>query len=70
METEKFFVRFIDSNETCVCSFDKLLDFVLNVGFYPMRIVPLDPNGNLVHELAFLVGDDYSLSFLFNDKNI
>lgn len=70
MKTRKYFVRFINIDKTLICTSDDLLAIIINYGNWPLRVVPLDSNGNLVHELDFLVGDDYSLSFLFNNKDI
>lgn len=69
MKTRKYFVRFIDLNETKICTSEELLSIIIDCSNWPLRVVPLDSNGNLVHELDFLVGDDYSLSFLFNNKD-
>lgn len=70
MKTRKYFVRFINIDKTLICTSDDLLAIIINYGNWPLRVVPLDSNGNLVYELDFLVGDDYSLSFLFNNKDI
>ena len=67
---KKYFVRIIDSDKTEICTPDKLLQIITDFGNYPVRVVPIDSDGNLAHQFEFLVGDDYSLSFLFNDKNI
>lgn len=69
MKAEKFFVRILDSNEVHVCSRGKLLEFIMDSRNYPMRVVPLDSDGNLVWAYEFLVGDGYSLSFLFNGRD-
>ena len=67
---KKYFVRIIDSDKTEICTPDILLQIITDFGNYPVRVVPIDSDGNLAHQFEFLVGDDYSLSFLFNDKNI
>ena len=70
MKFRKYFVRVLDTDETMVVSSFKLLDVITDAKYCPVRVTPLDRDGNLMHEYAFLVGDEYSLSFLFNDKNI
>ena len=70
MKAKKFFVRAIDSDYTETCSRSRLLYLILDSCYYPLRVTPIDSTGDLVHELTFLVGDDFSLSFLFNDKTI
>lgn len=65
MKAKKYYVRFLDKNETGVYKARQLLDLILDYNNWPMRVVPLDSDGNPVHESDFLVGDDYSLSFLF-----
>lgn len=67
---KKYFVRIIDSDTTEVCTPVKLLEFITDFGNYPISVVPIDSDGNLAHQFEFLVGDSFSLSFLFNDKNI
>lgn len=70
MKANKYYVRFIGSDEAIVCSSQKLFELILDCCNFPMRVVPLDSDDSLVHEESFLVGDEYSLSFLFNDKTI
>lgn len=70
MVYKKFFIRIVDTDKTYVCPKSQLLNFILNPYNYPMRIIPIDSNGNLVHGSEFLVGDNYNLSFLFNDNSI
>ena len=70
MVNEKYFVRFLDLDETEVVSYDDLLEVITDISKWPLRVVPLDENGELDHLSEFLVGDSCSLSFLFNDKNI
>jgi len=70
MKFQRYFVRLIDSDKTFVCSKRQLLSFILNHYNWPLRIIPLDSDGNLVHGFSFVVGDEYTISFLFNDKNI
>lgn len=70
MKVNKYFVRRLDTDEVYVVESGELLEYVTYTDIYPLRITPIDCNGQLLHEYTFLVGDDYSLSFLFNDKNI
>ena len=69
MKARKYFVRCLNTREFDVVTSDKLLDIVTDFNHYPLRIIPLDKKGNLLHKYSFLVGDDYSLSFIFNDLN-
>lgn len=70
MKFQKYSVRLIDSGKTFVCTKRQLLGFILDHHRWPIGIVPIDADGNLVHAFSFLVGDGYTLSFLFNDKTI
>lgn len=69
MKFDKYFVRIIDDNVTAIVSREELLDLILDSKRQPMRLTPIDCDGNLVHSLSFLIGDDYSLSFMFNTKD-
>lgn len=70
MKVKKYFIRCLDTDKTFIVEPDELLEYVTYTDIYPLRVVPIDCDGNLLHEYSFLVGDEYSLSFLFNDKNI
>lgn len=70
MKFQKYYVRLIDSGKTFVCTKHQLLGFILNHHCWPIRIVPIAADGNLVHAFSFVVGDEFTLSFLLNDKTI
>lgn len=70
MKYDKYFVRVIDDNVTAIVPREEMLDLMLDVSKQPMRVIPIDCDGDLVHPLSFLVGDDYSLSFMFNNKEL
>ena len=69
MKEKKFFVRYLNDDSCDVVVYDDLLEILLNASNWPVRVIPFNENGRFDHSFEFLVGDDYSLSFLFNDKN-
>lgn len=69
MKYDKYYVRIIDDDKTIKVSRDEMLDLILDFKNQPMRVIPIDCDGDLVYPLSFLIGDDYSLSFMFNNKD-
>lgn len=70
MKFKKYFVRYIETDVTEVVTPSELLEIVSMGSAVTVRVTPLDSNGELLHEYSFLVGSDYSLSFLFNYNTV
>lgn len=70
MVNEKYFLRYLGTDKTEVVSYDDLLEAITDCSKWPVRVVPLDENGDLDHLAEFLVGGEYELSFLFNNTII